>query len=124
MLAVGLGLEQAGSVTLILNWMTPMLEQAPPWLLVFLVYGISILLSELLSNTAVSAILTPLVIGLSRDHGPAPRPLLFTLLLSASACLATPIGYQTPALPYLNRASFFPAFSKVGLTLNLTFRQH
>src|SRR3546814_19395293 len=78
--------------------MTPMLEQAPPWLLVFLVYGISLLLSELLSNTAVAAILTPIVIGLARDLGPDPRPLVIALMISASACFATPTGYPHTAL--------------------------
>src|SRR3546814_388020 len=119
MLAVGLGLEQAGSVTLILNWMTPMLEQAPPWLLVFLVYGISLLLSELLSNNAVAAILTPIVIGLARDLGTDPRPLVIALMISASACFATPIGYQTNALVYAAGDYRFAAFVKIGIPLHI-----
>lgn len=119
MLAVGLGLEQSGSVALILEWMTPMLEQAPPWLLVFLVYGISLLLSELLSNNAVAAILTPIVIGLARDLGVDPRPLVIALMISASACFATPIGYQTNALVYAAGDYRFADFVKIGIPLNI-----
>ena len=119
MLAVGLGLEQAGSVDLMIGWITPLLEQAPHWLLIFLVYGFTLLLSELLSNNAVAAIVTPIVIGLARDLGVDPRPLVIAVMIAASACFATPIGYQTNALVYAAGDYRFSDFLKVGIPLNI-----
>jgi di/tricarboxylate transporter len=118
MLAVGLGLEQAGSVRLMVDWITPVMAQAPPWALIFIVYGFTIVLSELLSNNAVAAILTPLVIELSRDIGADPRPLVIALMIGASACFATPIGYQTNMLVYAAGDYKFADFVKIGVPLN------
>src|SRR3546814_11798697 len=63
MLAVGLALEQAGSVALMVGWIDPLLAAAPAWSLVFLIYFFALLLSELLSNNAVAALLTPLTLA-------------------------------------------------------------
>src|SRR3546814_12509023 len=98
MLAVGLGLEQAESVTLIPNWLTPMLEQAPPWLLVFVVYGISLLLQELLRNNAVAAHLPPFVFVLARHPGTYTRPLGTPLDIMSSAAIAPPPAPNTSPL--------------------------
>lgn len=119
MLAVGAGLEQSGSVDLMVGWITPFLADASPALLIFLVYGVTLLLSELLSNNAVAAILTPIVIGLARDLGTDPRPLVIALMIGASACFATPIGYQTNALVYTAGEYRFADFVRIGVPTNI-----
>src|SRR3546814_4440419 len=100
MLAVGLGLEKAGSVELIVNALTPLLRDIPPWGLVFAVYALSVLLTEMITNNAVAIIVTPVVIALARDLGVDPRPLVIAVMFAASASFATPIGYQTNTLVY------------------------
>lgn len=119
MLAVGLGLEQAGSVALMVGWLTPVLQAAPEWALVFLVYFFALILSELLSNNAVAALLTPIVIALAATLGVDPRPLVIALMIGASACFATPIGYQTNALVYAAGDYRFIDFVKIGVPLNI-----
>lgn len=119
MLAVGLALEQAGSVALMVGWIRPVLAAAPPWSLVFLIYFFALLLSELLSNNAVAALLTPLTIALAHQLGTDPRPLVIALMIGASACFATPIGYQTNALVYAAGDYRFSDFVRIGIPLNL-----
>lgn len=119
MLAVGVGLEQAGSVSLMVDWIEPVMAGAPPWALVFIVYFFTLILSELLSNNAVAAILTPLVIELSRDIGIDPRPLVIALMIGASVCFATPVGYQTNALVYAAGDYRFADFVRIGVPLNI-----
>lgn len=119
MLAVGLALEQAGSVALMVGWVTPLLQHAPPWALIFLIYFFSLLLSELLSNNAVAALLTPLTIALAHQLGVDPRPLVIALMIGASACFATPIGYQTNALVYAAGDYRFADFVRIGVPLNI-----
>lgn len=119
MLAVGLGLERAGSVALMVGWLTPVLQVAPEWALVFLVYFFALILSELLSNNAVAALLTPIVIALAATLGVDPRPLVIALMIGASACFATPIGYQTNALVYAAGEYRFVDFVKIGVPLNI-----
>ncbi|MEK7343109.1 MAG: SLC13 family permease [Pseudomonadota bacterium] len=119
MLAVGLALEQAGSVALMVGWVTPLLQHAPPWALIFLIYFFSLLLSELLSNNAVAALLTPITIALAHQLGADPRPLVIALMIGASACFATPIGYQTNALVYAAGDYRFSDFVRIGVPLNI-----
>lgn len=119
MLAVGLALQKAGSVALMVDWVTPLIRDAPPWMLLFIVYAFTLLLSELLSNNAVAAIMTPIAIEMSRDLGIDPRPLVIVVMISASACFATPIGYQTNALVYAAGDYRFADFVRIGIPLNL-----
>lgn len=119
MLAVGTGLEQAGSVTLMVSWITPLLTSASPAMLIFLIYFITLLLSELLSNNAVAAIVTPVVIHLALDLGIDPRPLVIAVMIGASACFATPIGYQTNALVYTAGEYRFADFVRIGVPMNI-----
>ena len=119
MLAVGTGLEQAGSVALMVSGITPLLTSASPAMLIFLVYFITLLLSELLSNNAVAAIVTPVVIKLAVDLGVDPRPLVIAVMIGASACFATPIGYQTNALVYTAGEYRFADFVKIGVPMNI-----
>jgi di/tricarboxylate transporter len=119
MLAVGTGLEQAGSVELMVSWFTPLLAHASPTLLVFLIYFVTLLLSELLSNNAVAAIVTPVVIQLAIDLGIDPRPLIIAVMIGASACFATPIGYQTNALVYTAGEYRFADFVRIGVPTNI-----
>ncbi|WP_298402041.1 SLC13 family permease [Sphingobium sp.] len=119
MLAVGLALEQAGSVALMVGWITPLMEIAPGWSLVFIVYFAALILSELLSNNAVAALLTPITIALAHQLGVDARPLVIALMIGASACFATPIGYQTNALVYAAGDYRFADFVRIGVPINI-----
>jgi di/tricarboxylate transporter len=119
MLAVGLALEQAGSVALMVGWITPLLQNAPAWSLVFLIYFFALILSELLSNNAVAALLTPIIIAIAQQLGVDPRPLIIALMIGASACFATPIGYQTNALVYAAGDYRFADFVRIGVPINI-----
>ncbi len=119
MLAVGAALEQAGSVALMVGALEPVLTGAPPWAVIAIVYFSALLLSELLSNNAVAALMGPLVIGIAEATGVAPQPLLIALMLGASACFATPVGYQTNTLVYAAGDYRFMDFVRIGVPLNI-----
>jgi len=119
MLAVGMALEQSGSVALMVGWVTPLLQVAPTWSLVFVIYFFALILSELLSNNAVAALMTPITIALARQLGVDPLPLVIALMIGASACFATPIGYQTNALVHAAGDYRFADFVRIGVPLNI-----
>jgi len=119
MLAVGSGLEQSGAVELIVGAAAPGLVGLPPFLLVLVVYGLTSLLTETVSNNAVAVILTPIVIGLANEMGVDPRPLVVAVMFGASASFATPIGYQTNTLVYGPGGYRFTDFIRIGLPLNV-----
>lgn len=117
MLAVGLGLQQAGSVDLIVSQLTPWLAALPPWALVFAIYVLSVIMTEIVTNNAVAIIITPIVIALGQDLGVDPRPLVIAVMFAASASFATPIGYQTNTLVYAAGNYRFTDFFKAGIPL-------
>lgn len=120
MLAVGAALESAGSVELIVNAISPYLVNLPPFLIVWVIYLLTSLLTELVSNNAVAVVVTPIAISLAAAIGIDPRPLVVAVMIAASASFATPIGYQTNMLVYGPGGYRFTDFMKIGIPLNLS----
>lgn len=119
MLAVGLALENSGAVAMMVGWVKPSLADAPAWMLVFGIYFFALILSELLSNNAVAALMTPVTLAIAAELGIDPRPLVIALMIGASACFATPIGYQTNTIVYAAGDYRFVDFVKIGVPLNI-----
>jgi di/tricarboxylate transporter len=119
MLAVGAGLENAGTVALIVNFVAPHMHGLHPVLLVLAVYGLTSFLTEIVTNNAVAVILTPIVIALGTTLGVDPRGLVVAVMMGASASFATPIGYQTNTLVYGPGGYRFTDFLRVGIPINL-----
>ena len=120
MLAIGRALENAQVIEELVGFLTPTLARASPLLLLLAIYALTSLLTELVSNNAVAVILTPLAIGLAQSIGIDPRPLVYAIMLAASASFATPIGYQTNTLVYTAGNYRFMDFLRIGLVMNVT----
>jgi len=119
MLAVGVGLQAAGSVDMLVGWVKPFLADMPPWALIIAVYAVSVLMTEIITNNAVAIIITPIVIALANDLGMDARPLILAVMFAASASFATPIGYQTNTLVYAAGNYRFVDFFRAGIPLTV-----
>lgn len=119
MLAFGRGLENAGTVDLVVDWLQPLMTAGSPLVLLLLVYAITSILTEVVTNNAVAVIMTPIAIGLAQAAGLDPRPLVVAVMFGASASFATPIGYQTNTLVYGAANYRFMDFVKIGVPMNL-----
>jgi hypothetical protein len=73
MLMVGQGLESAGGLDLLVSGMTPILVTASPFWLVLMIYLLTSVLTELVTNAAVAVIMTPLVVVPGPELGIEPR---------------------------------------------------
>ncbi|MEX0308854.1 MAG: SLC13 family permease [Tateyamaria sp.] len=120
MLAIGAALEATGAVALIVDAIAPALMMLPPFLIVWAVYLLTSVLTELVSNNAVAVVVTPIAIGLASALGIDARPLVVAVMVAASASFATPIGYQTNMLVYGPGGYKFTDFMRVGIPLNLS----
>ena len=88
----------------------------------FVLSGIIILTSistHLLSNNATAILLLPIAITSAQSLGVDPRPFIIAVCFGASACFATPIGYQTNLLVYGPGGYRFSDYLKLGIPLNL-----
>ncbi|WP_294223039.1 SLC13 family permease [uncultured Shimia sp.] len=120
MLAIGAALSHSGAVSLIVNGLAPALQGLPPFLLIWAIYLLTSVLTELVSNNAVAVVVTPIAVGLAQAIGVDPRPLVVAVMIAASASFATPIGYQTNMLVFGPGGYKFTDFMRVGIPLNLS----
>jgi len=120
MLAIGAALEASGAVRLIVEAIAPGLGALPPFLIIWAIYLLTSVLTELVSNNAVAVVVTPIAIGLAEALSVDARPLVVAVMVAASASFATPIGYQTNMLVYGPGGYKFTDFMKIGIPLNLT----
>ena len=120
MLAVGTALDHSGAARMLVGWISPSLEGLPPSLVIFCVYLLAMVLTEIVSNNAVGVIFTPVAIELGISLGLDPRALVVAVMFAASAAFSTPIGYQTNMLVYGPGGYRFTDYLKVGIPLNLT----
>lgn len=120
MLAIGASLEASGAVELLVNGIAPALKSMPPFLLIWSVYLLTSVLTEMVSNNAVAVVITPIAIGLAQALGVEPRALVIAVMIAASASFATPIGYQTNMMVYGPGGYRFSDYLKVGIPLNLS----
>ena len=118
MLAFGVGLENAGTVELVVSWAQPFFASASPLLMLLAIYALTSLLTESVTNNAVAVILTPIAIGLAQATGADVREMVVAVMFGASASFATPIGYQTNTLVYGAANYRFVDFLKIGVGMN------
>lgn len=119
MLAVGAALQSSGAVMIIVEALAPYLKLLPPFFVIWSIYLMTSILTELVSNNAVAVVVTPIAIAVGNNLGIDPRALVVAVMVAASASFATPIGYQTNTLVYGPGGYQFTDFLKIGLPLNL-----
>ena len=120
MLVVGRGLQATGAVDALVVAAGPWLMLLPAPLLVWAIYLLTSALTELVSNSAVAVVVTPVAISLGLEIGVDPRPLVVAVMVAASASFATPIGYQTNTLVYGPGGYRFTDFMRMGIPLNIS----
>jgi di/tricarboxylate transporter len=119
MLAIASGLENTGLVQHIVGFAKPFLDHQSPWVALASIYLLSLVLTELVTHSAVGAVMTPIAISLAHALHVNPRGFVVAVMFAASASFLTPIGYQTNTLVYGAGGYRFSDFFKFGLPLTL-----
>ncbi len=119
MFVVGLSMEVTGLASTATNALTGVVNALGPLMALALIYGVTLFLTELLSNAAVAVLLTPIAVALAESLGVSPRPFLVAVMMAASAAFATPFGYQTNVLVYQLGRYRYMDFVRIGVPLNL-----
>ena len=61
----------------------------------FLIYGITTVITELMTNNAAAGLLLPLAIAIAKKLDISYKPFMFIVMGAASTSFLSPIGYQT-----------------------------
>ena len=117
MLGIGKALEHTGLAQLAAQQAAVWFHELGPYAVLAALYLLSAVLTELISNNAVAALLTPIAIGLAMQLDVDPRPFVVAVMFASSASFVTPIGYQTNTYVYGAGGYRFTDFGRVGLPL-------
>ena len=118
-IGLGLAMDKTGASQFYAKAFLSVFSGFPP---LFILGGIIIMTSistQLLSNNATAVLILPLAISIALKLGLNPKPFIVAVCFGASACFATPIGYQTNLLVYGPGGYRFTDYLKLGLPLNL-----
>lgn len=121
MLALGDALEKTKGAEFISHGIIGGLGSYGPLVVLAAIVVIASVMTAFLSNNAVAVLLTPIAIEAAASLHVSARPFIIAVAVGASACFATPIGYQTNTLVYGAGGYRFSDYLKVGLPLNVLF---
>lgn len=88
---------------------------------IFVVYLVTMLISEIITNNAAAALSLPMALKIAEKLDISYKPLAMTVMVAASAAFSTPIGYQTHIMVWAPGGYKFLDFTKVGLPLDIIF---
>jgi di/tricarboxylate transporter len=92
-----------------------------PYLMLSLIYLVTSLLTQMISNNAAAIIVAPIALSLASSLGVDFRPFIVAVCFAASAEFMTPMGYQTNLMVYGPGGYRFVDYMRFGAPLNLLF---
>ncbi len=93
-------------------------EQLPITLL-WLIFLMTLLLTEVLSNNATAVMMVPIVVKMAHELEVNPWAFIMAVTVAASTAFALPMGYQTHMMVYGPGGYKFRDFLRVGIPLNI-----
>ena len=94
-------------------------KSCSPVVLLAVIFIITNLFTELMTNNAAAALAFPLSLSIAQHMGVSPMPFFVTICMAASASFSTPIGYQTNLIVQGVGNYKFADFVRIGLPLNI-----
>ena len=118
MLSVATAMEKTGAGKLIADTVVGSMGEHPnAVVLCAVLYLISNVLTQFMSNTAAAALLAPIGISIAQSIGADPKPVLMAIGIAASMAFATPMATPPNTLVLGPGGFTFNDYVKVGLPL-------
>ncbi|MFL2997648.1 MAG: SLC13 family permease [Candidatus Neomarinimicrobiota bacterium] len=125
LIPVGIVIQNTGTAEWLGAFIASIVESVPrdlqPKVLLGLIYLLTMVLTEVSSNSATAIIMTPIALAVAQEMGFEPRAFIFAVAFAASASFITPIGYQTNLMVYGPGGYKFGDYIRAGLPLAIIF---
>ncbi|MGD8368100.1 MAG: SLC13 family permease [Desulfobacterales bacterium] len=118
-ISLGTAMENTGTSRFYAEAFLNLFSGASPTVILAAFLLLTSVSTQLLSNNATAVLLIPIAISTALGLGVAPKPFIIAVCFGASACFASPIGYQTNLLVYGPGGYRFSDYLKLGIPLNL-----
>lgn len=111
-------LVKTGAGAVVADTIIGMLGDHPsPFLLMAVIFILSAILTNFMSNTATTALLVPIGISLAQQMGADPKAVLMATVIGGSCAYATPIGMPANTMVYNIAGYTFMDYVKTGAPL-------
>ena len=118
MLSVATAMDKTGAGKLIADTVVGMMgANSNPYVLTTVLFLISNILTQFMSNTASAALLAPIGISIAQSIGVDPKPVLMALGIAASCAFATPMATPPNTLVLGPGGFSFNDYVKVGVPM-------
>lgn len=94
-LAIAQAVMDSGLMTIMMASLSPVIAAVSPFVLLLMIYALTLALTELMTNNAAAALMFPLSYALATSAGLAPMAFVMAVALGGSASFLTPFGYTT-----------------------------
>lgn len=121
-IAASFALGNAMTVTGAAGWIAnSLLSFGPltPWFALALVYLLTALFTELITNNAAAVLMFPIAVAISEQLGVNVLPFAVAVMFAASASFITPLGYQTNLMVYGPGRYRFTDYVRIGAPLSV-----
>lgn len=117
-LALAKALEMTGAGKLVADHVIGLLGQnSSPFMLLVVVFALSVVMTNFMSNTATVALLVPVSLSIAAGMGADPRAVLMATVIGSSCAYATPIGMPANMMVLTAGGYKFVDYAKSGIPL-------
>lgn len=120
MIPLGVAMTNSGADAWLSQKFLILMSDQAPIIVLGLLYGITMLMSGVISNNATAIIMTPIAIAVASGLGLDIKPFLLAVMFGANFSFFTPVGYQTNTLIYGTGVYQFKHFLIIGGVLSFT----
>ena len=117
--AISKAMVNSGVADCVAGFIIGLSDDYGPHVLLAILFVITNLFTELITNNAAAALAFPLALSISAQLGVSPTPFFVVICMAASASFSTPIGYQTNLIVQGIGNYKFTDFVRIGLPLNI-----
>ena len=119
-LALAKALEMTGAGKLVADQVIGLLgNNSSPFMLLVVVFALSVVMTNFMSNTATVALLVPVSLSIAAGMGADPRAVLMATVIGSSCAYATPIGMPANMMVLSAGGYKFVDYAKSGIPLSL-----
>ncbi len=118
--SIGLGeaLLKTGAAATLANELIG-LARGNPWAALVAVYVVTALTTAVITNAAAAVLVFPIALETAQNLEVSFTPFAVVIMIAASKCFATPIGYQTNLMVYGPGGYHFADYLRIGVPLTV-----
>lgn len=116
---IGHAVEASGLAAIMGHGVASALPGQGPMAVLILLYLITLLLTEIITNSAAIVIMIPIALAAGLDLGVPPHAVALTVTIAASASFLSPLGYQTNLMVMGAGGYRFKDYFRAGLPVSM-----